>query len=1721
MIDSTFNILDFRTVPSTYSWDQGTPETTDFSAYYLSGIRACSAVSLVNEDGIEYVGYAPYAAITLSSEPGTISDSYLALHRIVNFGDYYNSETNSIQREGLRNETFCHVYIMPGTYTITYEVKEYIQQEIEPISTTELCLQKHCLDWSFKTLAEIKLDTPITWKSTKTNEQYQKTWKYEPCETEWASNKGLYVQSTGKQPRLPLSWQWYNFLSQSPNPYNEELTWLSANFQSNEQLTWAQSTGPCLGKSSVQSTTWKWDRTGCQGGPFDTPITWDETSSVSPFNTTWDYSKQNCEGTLFPLLSTGVATKTKTAIVRVLEIPPIAYLSIEDPPTDKSTPFKVRLTARHVIPGSFPIEKIVWDLGDGSPLLTQRRWSPTLEPPFEFNGSIINDYEDPRNYDVIYTYTRTITSSSCFYPSITAYASSTNTSDQAACLVGPITLPVTAGTNFKLLQNELTNDGKVFLGQIDNSVVSLWRAETAIRDPITLKYVYPYLGYWSADAILMPNQSRLYLNRYSNSKPVKSLSGIGDIDREGNIDLWYTDENGLVNWEMVIYYPYTHLGFYSDDQVLIKNQSKLYSSQGSAAIPIADNSGYQIDIDKDGDGDEDTWTTNSDGIISWTKTIYHPYPTLDYYANKPLPYKTPGEILWHTPYSSSSVVKNASGTADIDADGHLDIWQTNFFGGISWSKIIVHPHERVYHFTGGNIINISTNATTVAVLTGSKKYVNEGIKILSGGSFAEFSFVTEISSSLSALETVVFYSSNKQALDYIVANQHNAKYFTDNNQLIVGVLSGASFGGYFSDDNSIINGTSFIWNNQGTGATKVTNVSGQGDDINEDGNGDAWVISETGRISYYMLTAYPYFHFGHYSLDAVLRNKLSRLYTGIGDGSVPLALAAGNDDVDLDGNLDSWSTDRYGRITFSKIIAHPRVHFGGYFSDDLNLVSENSVIWNGNGTGATRVALLTGLDDVNKDGNLDNWSTDAYGVITYSKAILHPYIHLGIYYCDDPQLINGYSILWTENGSKGVPVANSTGTFEIDGDGNEDIWYTNSAGRIAWVQNVLHPYSQFGYYADVEILRNGIDILWYSNLRDTPPVISLTGLADVDNDGNSDQWSTDNQGIITWYMVSAHPYPILGYYTDFVNLTSGASVLYSGQGTGATIINNRSGISDIELDGNNDQWSTNANGVLSWYMISAHPYRQFAGYYTDEPTLNNGYSVIWNNQGTSGVIAANVLSAVNDVDGDGNDDVWRTDVEGIIFWYMISAHPHINLGYNTDTPNLINGTTVLWNGAGTGATRVINVSGTADIDNDGGIDAWSTDTNGVITWTRKFVHNFEHIGYFADNEVLSSGIDIIWYTREFDSGAVINLSGLADVDKDSNLDAWSTNNQGIITWYMVSAYPYSNLGYYTETPNIINNVTRLWNDKGTGATAAVNLSGIYDFDLDGGNEQWSTDNNGVVSYFTISAHPYYHFGYYSDDPVLIKHSSVLWNDWRTNATVAKFVSGVGFLDTAPDRFADAWQTDEHGVITWQAIPVIGRYWSSNANTDWYDLNNWYVDSSLLSGANTLPLSSTDVVIISGGLVPYIDLDDRRWREPRSINATNTGLNFYSKYGAGILSELSGTPITFMGNSKYGFAAPLIYWYSTTNSDWYSPTNWYRDYLLTEPYNALPTSGTRVAIASGGNVPYVDIDDSNWIQPIYIDAVGIGVTFYSNSSAAVTCDLFGSPITFAGNSTFGI
>jgi hypothetical protein len=387
-----FQILSGATVPSNYSWDQGTPFT-----------NVNTSVSTTNSLYIS--GYAPGLKVTFKNN--SITDPKTSYTRFDwNFGDYYNNTSNSISLNC--NQNLEHIYVMPGIYNVTLNHNQTkTKQDFNYVENANYCIGKFDFLWFWDNMSCLSGDS-MTWDETSCNAEYAKWWD------------------------------------------KEEL---------------------CFGKFCK---IWNWLDLRSKTNQGTTPITWEQTYTGAQYEKKWaiELNSTICnpriDMTYINTLVTEEQTYTITNTVEVFEIKPKAYLYSYTQPVTGYTPFSVHLTPRFTVSGSFAIEKIDWDFGDGTPIQTVWRRQPPDLTLFTYTSTFSADVNDPRNYDTIHTYKRALNTYPVFYPSITAYSGSTNSSDACSLLVGPISLS-SISSKIHILKSKAQTNNNFYALQVDKN----------------------------------------------------------------------------------------------------------------------------------------------------------------------------------------------------------------------------------------------------------------------------------------------------------------------------------------------------------------------------------------------------------------------------------------------------------------------------------------------------------------------------------------------------------------------------------------------------------------------------------------------------------------------------------------------------------------------------------------------------------------------------------------------------------------------------------------------------------------------------------------------------------------------------------------------------------------------------------------------------------------------------------------------------------------------------------------------------------------------------------------------------------------------------------------------------------------------------------------------------------------------------------------------------
>lgn len=392
-------------------------------------------------------GYAPGFKVFFKNDSSNDPD-YIFIEYNWNFGDFYNDSNNTVSLSCPVNVE--HTYVMPGQYTVSLTQTQSKEQAGAFVGETQ-CLGKYNYQWYWDNLICDRAET-VTWDEAACNGVRPKWWDNE-------------TQCFQKHCKF---WSWYDLqsISEAANP-----------------VTWEQTMS--IGSQAIFTKKWAFEAN-------DTVCT------------------SNTDTTFFNTVCSQSQTTIKTAVVEVVELPPVAKLFSVTRPASGVSPLLVQISPRNTTTGSFPIDRIDWDPGDGTPIKTITRYVTPDSTLFTYTSTFSADTLDPRNYDLLHTYRRTIDTYSMFYPSITAYSSSTGTSDSCSLTIGPVTLSSVA-TNINLLKGRNTPAGNLYSLQIDNNVTFVTtqtagnsinytsnKPENIIRDSFSTPVVYtgnPGAGY--------------------------------------------------------------------------------------------------------------------------------------------------------------------------------------------------------------------------------------------------------------------------------------------------------------------------------------------------------------------------------------------------------------------------------------------------------------------------------------------------------------------------------------------------------------------------------------------------------------------------------------------------------------------------------------------------------------------------------------------------------------------------------------------------------------------------------------------------------------------------------------------------------------------------------------------------------------------------------------------------------------------------------------------------------------------------------------------------------------------------------------------------------------------------------------------------------------------------------------------------------------------------
>lgn len=354
-------------------------------------------------------GYAPGLKVKFSNT--SVPD--LTLQNLTftwDFGDYYHDTTNSFALTSLNDVE--HIFVMPGKYTVQLRAEETFLDTDEPKTEDDLkCLGKHDVRWFWNALTE--------------NSEENVTWNQTRCD--------LQDNTIDEDDKKPKWW------------FDEE---------------------QCLGKYCKR---WSWYSLSKES---DTePVKWRETRTDALYEKRWQYEENDIECEPEEAILPFKAIIRKPFIVEVAEIPPTAGITCLTRPITGTSPFTVELSPKGCIAGSFPIDRIDWDFGDGSPIVTVTRYTQNNFKNVikRFPLALSGDPDDVRNYNVTHTYVVDRLTYPVFYPSLTCYSANTNTADSCSTVVGPI-LTDYQPADIQMLKARNTTKGNIYALNINQNL---------------------------------------------------------------------------------------------------------------------------------------------------------------------------------------------------------------------------------------------------------------------------------------------------------------------------------------------------------------------------------------------------------------------------------------------------------------------------------------------------------------------------------------------------------------------------------------------------------------------------------------------------------------------------------------------------------------------------------------------------------------------------------------------------------------------------------------------------------------------------------------------------------------------------------------------------------------------------------------------------------------------------------------------------------------------------------------------------------------------------------------------------------------------------------------------------------------------------------------------------------------------------------------------------
>jgi hypothetical protein len=537
--------------------------------------------------------------------------------------------------------------------------------------------------------------------------------------------------------------------------------------------------------------------------------------------------------------------------------------------------------------------------------------------------------------------------------------------------------------------------------------------------------------------------------------------------------------------------------------------------------------------------------------------------------------------------------------------------------------------------------------------------------------------------------------------------------------------------------------------------------------------------------------------------------------------------------INADGTLGTWAVDASSYFSIPRW-QHSAVAYNGYMyiMGGEQVSSTTTCKDSGSSTYCNDVQVAT----INSDGTLGTWAVDSSSYFAFPRANHSSAVYNGYLYLTGGR-INSSSTDCKDSGTN--QLCNDVQYVQLNSDGTLGTWATDSSSYIAFPRYYSEMFAHNGYLyvAGGQISASATDCKDSSNNVYCNDVQN----AQINSDGTLGAWSTDASS----YFAYPRYYHSMVAYNGYLYITGGfqssSATTCKDSGT-SQYCNDVQFIRIGESGGAESSWTTDASSYFS-FSRDAHTTVAYNGYLYVVGGHHSGSDTNCKDSG-SGFKCNDVQYA--QINADGTLGTWATDASS---YFSIPRSGHTSVVYN--------GYIYIFGGLqessdtdckDSGSSQRCNDVQYAQINTDGTLGTWATDTSSYFSIPRQYHTSTVYNGYVY----ILGGIQDSSNTNCKNSGTNTECNDVqyAKINSDGTLGTWATDTSSYfsIPRYGLASVVYNGylyvIGGFESTSD-----TNCKNNSET--NQKCNDVQYAQINADGTLGTWTTDSS---SYFTFPRH---------------------------------------------------------------------------------------------------------------------------------------------------------------------------------------------------------------------------------------------------------------------------